>query len=209
MLHRRGLRRRVWLAAVAAFALVAIAPQTGGSSITPVGCQDAFLEQPFLPWLDPAYYTLVPNGGFENGSADWTLTGGATVAAGNESYFVRAPSDSQSLSLVGPSSAKTTAVCVAALDGTLRLFVRNLGAPLSTLAVDVIYRNVTGGSTLVTVANLTGTAKWAPTRPIAVLANLEAPPLVSDGSVSVAFRFRSGGGAWAIDDVYVDPFKGV
>ena len=51
---------------------------------------------------------------------------------------------------------------------------------------------------------------WQPTLPVALLANLTAPPLVTDGTTSVAFRFTPQGSwsDWRIDDVYVDPFKG-
>ena len=51
---------------------------------------------------------------------------------------------------------------------------------------------------------------WQPTLPVAFLANFTAPPLVTGGTTSVAFRFTPLGSwsGWKIDDLYVDPFKG-
>ena len=211
MSARRGLRRRVLLVAVAGLALIATAAPTSPAGILSPACPSPVLEQPFLPWLDPAYYTLAPNGGFEETDPAWTLTGSAAVVSGNESYHVRQPTDTRSLSLPAGSSARAPAVCVSSLDSTLRLFVRNTGSLLSRLSVDVSYTNITGGTTTVTVASLTATSDWQPSLPIALLANLEVPPLVTDGNVAVSLRFRPQGsaGAWRIDDVYVDPFKGV
>jgi hypothetical protein len=60
------------------------------------------------------------------------------------------------------------------------------------------------------VATLQGGSAWQPTLPTAILVNLTALPLVTNGMTSVALRFTPQGasGGWAIDDVYVDPFKG-
>src|SRR6266852_414843 len=51
-------------------------------------CAAQVTEQPFLQWLDPASYVLVPGGTFEPGLPGWQLGGGAMVASGNEPFYV-------------------------------------------------------------------------------------------------------------------------
>jgi hypothetical protein len=153
---------------------------------------------------------LAPNGDVESGAAGWSLDGGAAVVAGNESFYVRDAHDTRSLSLPAGSTATTSGMCVDAASPDLRFFVRNTGSLLSTLKVEVLYTDALEQSRALTVAVLVAGSTWQPTLPIPVLANLTAPPLVTDGTTSVAFRFTPQGswGNWKIDDVYVDPFKG-
>lgn len=201
------LRRAVTLAIL----LVA----AGAAAVTPAGgaldgCAAAPLSHPFLPWLDLAGYTAVPNGGLEAGATGWTLTGGAAVAAGNESFDVGSASDVNSLSLPDGSSATTSSTCVGLLDPTMRFFAVNKGSLLSTLKVEVLYTDTTGKPRAQTIGLLLGAGSWQPTLPTLLLANLGALPLVTNGQVKVAFRFTPQGllGSWKIDDVYVDPLKG-
>jgi hypothetical protein len=203
---RVGARLLVLASLAAALAMPASAAATAGL----VGeCQYAY-EQPFAPWLDFASYVLVPNGGLESGRSGWSLGGGASVVAENESFYVHDAGDGSSLSLPPGSSATTRGMCVAATSPELRFFARSSGSPLATLKVEVLYTDLLGRSRAVTVALLTGSSSWQPTLPVAVLANLTLLPLLSDGTASVAFRFTPQGSSseWTIDDVYVDPFKG-
>jgi hypothetical protein len=202
-----GFLRRLGVLSLASLALGATFSQP---AVAFAGCPDYPLERPFLRWLDPAHYTLAPNGGFESGSSAWSLTGGARVVAGNEPFHVRAPEDKYSLALPSGSSATTGTTCVRMLDPTIRLFVRNTGSLLSTLKVQVLYEDPLGMRRVQTIALLVATARWTPTLPTLFLANLQYPPVLTDGTVDVAFRFTPQGslGGWAIDDVYVDPFKG-
>jgi len=174
------------------------------------GCPAYPVERHFLPWLDVMNYTLAPNGGLEEGAAGWALSGGAAVVAGNESFFVRDRADQSSLYLPSGSSASTGATCVELLEGTMRFFVKNTGSLLSTLQVEVLYRDALGKQRAHTVGLLIAGQRWQPTLPVVFLANLTHPPLVTDGTVDVAFRFtpRGLGGRWSVDDVFVDPFKG-
>ena len=199
-----------WLVAVAALAIALAAP-AGAAAEGVVGtCPAPAYEQPFTPWLDFANYMLAPNGGLESGAAGWSLDGGAAVVAENESFYVHGARDTRSLSLPAGSTATTSDMCVDARSPDLRFFVRNLGFPLSTLKVEVLYTDALGQPRALTVAVLAAGSTWQPTLPLAFLANLAAPPLVTDGTTSVAFRFTPQGSwsSWEIDDVYVDPFKG-
>jgi hypothetical protein len=206
-MHTCGFLRRLAVFSLAALALGGGASQPANAS---TGCPDYPLGQPFLPWLDLASYTLVPNGGLESGSSAWSLSGGAKVVSGNESFYARSTGDKYSLSLPSSSSAWTSTTCVEVLDGTMRLFAINTGSLLSTLKIEVLYKDTSGKSRADTIALLTGIPSWQPSVPSAFLANLKYPPLLTDGKVDVAFRFTPQGGVsgWRIDDVYVDPFKG-
>ena len=79
MVQRARLVRRALILAVVVLALFGASVRTAGAS--PDACPSAPLAHPFLPWLDPAAYTLAPNGDLESGGAGWTLGGGAAVTA--------------------------------------------------------------------------------------------------------------------------------
>jgi hypothetical protein len=202
-----GVRRAVVLV-VGALALCAAAVQPAGASLD--SCPTAPLSHPFLPWLDLGSYSLAPNGGLEDGAAGWSLAGGAGVVRGNESYSVGSSTDSSSLALPNGSSATTSATCIGLLDPTLRFFAVNKGSLLSTLKVEALYTDAGGNPRAQTIGLILGTGGWQPTLPTLILANLSAPPLVTNGQLRVAFRFTPQGalGAWQIDDVYIDPLKG-
>jgi hypothetical protein len=187
-----------------AFAVPAAA---AGSSSSTASCSQASAH-PFLPWLDPAAYTLTPGGTFESGSPGWSRSGGAAVVKGNETYYVHASTDSRSLWLPPGSSATTPSMCVTLMYPTLRLFVRNTGSALSTLKVEVLFTNTLGQAQALTVALLASGSSWAPTLPMLFLANATAP-LATSGNVAVAFRFTplGSGGSWQVDDAYVDPYQ--
>ena len=199
-----------YVLAVAALVIALAAPASADTDGILGGCPSTTYAQPFAPWLDFASYVLAPNGDVESGAAGWSLDGGAAVAAENESFYVHGADDTSSLSLPSGSTATTSSMCVDATRPDLRFFARNTGSLLSTLKVEVLYTDALGQSRALTVALLAAGSKWQPTLPVLFLANLAAPPLVTDGTTSVAFRFtplgsRSG---WEIDDLYVDPFKG-
>jgi hypothetical protein len=191
-------------AAVAAPTASAVAlPSVLGS------CGDQPLARPFVRWLDPAQYTLAPNGDLESDGA-WRLDGGARIVAGNESFSVGGASDRRSLALPAGSSATTGWMCVGLEHPTLRLFVRNNGPLLSTLRVDVMFRDVFGVVRALPVSVVANGRSWRPTLPIVYLANVPTWLLPLGGPSAVAFRFvpQSSGANWQIDDVYVDPFRG-
>jgi hypothetical protein len=175
-----------------------------------ISCPDP-TSRPFAPWNDYANYALAPNGGFESGSTGWTLSGGAKVVSGNESFYVRSSLDRYSLSLPAGSSATTAPMCIQLFSGHMRFFTANAGASSSRLKVQVLY-NGGVGSLLGSVGRLLGLsevgyvssgAKWQPTPQIGMLGG--TLPLLTS---SVQFRFTAvdSVGSWRIDDVYLDPF---
>jgi hypothetical protein len=201
-LLRRGLPG---LLAVLALAAMPAAASADTLSLGLDGCPARTTTQPFARWLDWSNYTLVPGGTFEGSLSGWKLTGGAKVVAGNETFNVHGAGEKLALSLPSGSSATTPAMCTAVLDPTLRYFAANDGGLLSLLTVQILYYPPGGGVITLPLGVNVGGAKWAPSLPTIVAANLLG--VLDSGQAQVAFRFTPTGlGAkWRIDDVYLDP----
>ena len=196
-------RRRLVLAA---FALSLVLACLGGtaraSTSTGSGCSYGASEHPFMRWLDPATYTLIPGGSFEGGASGWTLAGGAKVVAGNESYYAHSSSDRSSLALPAGASATTPRFCVSLVRPTIRLFVSNTGSSASRLGVKVVFRGPLGILGTLDGGTVSAGKAWQPT-PI-MLATLSAP--LGTDSAQFVFSTKADGGSWRIDDAYVDPW---
>jgi hypothetical protein len=170
-------------------------------------CADRDTSVAFSRWLDPSQYFPASNGGFEQGSNDWSLSAGAAVVTGNEPYQVGGPDDSHSLRLAPGASAESRTACVTMGEPTVRMFVdapRVLGA---VLVVDATVRNpTTGVSVKAQYLVLGGVAPpgWAPTLPI-LIPNLLGGVLPEE--LTLRFTARGTPAPWAVDDVYIDPFK--
>ena len=183
-----------------ALALVALAFAAPSQAVAS-GCPSQPMTQTFLPWLDPAWYVPAPGGDLEGNGAEWTLQGGAAVADANEPFLA----GERSLTLPAGSSATTAPMCVGVEHPTIRLFARNTGAPLSTLTVSVVFRDLLGFKRSLPVGAVTAGSAWAPTLPMPLAVNLLS--LLGDQDVAFRFTPTRDGGEWAIDDVYVDPYK--
>jgi hypothetical protein len=202
------VKRVLVLATAVAALLVPAAPASAGLLD---GCGDRALERPFLRFLDPLAYTLVPGGDFES-TAGWTLTGDARIVDGNEPWKVHGASDSHSLSLPSGSSATSPPVCIHLLDPTVRFFGVNNGSLLSLMRVDVLYNDAGGRQRTLLAGFAPGTGTWLPTLPYLFLENALQVLSLDGLTTQVRFRFTPtnillGSGKWRIDDVYVDPLK--
>jgi hypothetical protein len=191
-------------------AFVAPAANANLLSLLPGTCGIQPESQPFAQFGDYNNYTPVPGGSFEAGSIPWTLTGGAHVAAGNESYYVAGSSDSQLLSLPAGSSATSPFSCTDIYHPTVRLFVRNTGSPTSRLTVQAIYPTALTpllGMATTTLGTISGTSNWEPTAADSLFLNNLLATL-SVNQTEIAFRFvpADSTGNWSIDDVYLDPY---
>jgi hypothetical protein len=198
-------------AAIALAVSTAVTSAPASASASPalgVTCPDA-TTQPFLQWTDLAFYTFVPNGGFEDNAAGWALSGGASIVAGNESFFVRG-SGSRSLALPAGSSVTSPRMCIGLLSSKMRFFVKNAGSQASRLKVQIIYGGGVGGlvgglgSTLgiSDVGSIAAGKAWQPSSQVPMLGG--ALPLLTQW---VQFRFKpaDSSGGWRIDDIYLDP----
>lgn len=200
---------------VIAGALVALA----GASASPARAGDGSLlgcgyepVHPFLQWLDPLPYTLLPGGDFEAGATGWKLMGGARVVAGNNPFFVTKRSDSNSLFLPPGSSATSPTMCMGLVLPVVR-YVSTGGNPLSFLRVEAVYTDPSGRQRSIDLLPPgLPTKSWAPSLPaLQVMGLLNV--LTLDGLTSdIALRFTPkgtlfGSGTWRVDDIYVDPWK--
>jgi hypothetical protein len=191
-------------AALAVLALaVPAAANAGPLTDRAPGCDTQVLGQPFLRWADVASYTLNPGGSFEDGAAGWGLDG-ASVARGNEPFFVTGATDGRSLALPAGSSAVSAPICVGIEHPDIRFFA-SASSATAELSVEVLVESASGDLLSAPIGSVTGNAGWAPTAPFPIVANLL--PLLPGNHTAVAFRFRASGGTFRIDDLYVDPYQ--
>jgi hypothetical protein len=204
------LRRTRRLAALLATSLAALAVAAATASAGPLvasapNCDAQSAEQPFMPWADPASYVLAPGGAVESGTNGWSVAGGADAVSGNEPYYVHDDADANAMRMPNGASATTGSMCVGIEHPTLRFFARNGGSALSTLRVDVLFEDAFGNVRSMSIGMIAGGSNWQLTPQMPVLVNLL--PLLPGDHTPVAFRFTAQGGAWTIDDVYVDPWQ--
>lgn len=189
------------ITAIAATTALAAPAQAGVLTKSATDCGTPKLVQPFTRWLDNANYKLVDGGAFEDGTAGWTLTGGARVVDGNASQKVNGASDSRSLSLPAGSSATTPPVCVGIDEPTLRYFAKSTSL-LRAMTVSVQVQLELGVWITLPIGVDLGGA-WHPSLPTLVVANLL--PLFPPDQTAVRFTFRPLLGSFNLDDVFVDP----
>jgi hypothetical protein len=207
---RMNPRFRITFRGLAAACLVGSMLGVGSSSVlafgTAVPCSSRSESPVFSKWGDTYNYFKAQNGGFESGTTDWALTGGATVVSGNEAYKVGGSYDSHSLRIPAGATAEARTICVSRGEDTIRLFVNNAQVNGSILHVTALVRG-TNGQTAQTAFDVNGNATpagWSPTMRLAI-PNL----LGGSGTEELTLQFTTRGTAatWSIDDVYVDPYK--
>lgn len=204
-----SLRRLVALGgALVALVAATASPASAGDELLGCGYQ---AEHPFLRFLDPLPYTLLPGADFESGAAGWHLSGGARVVSGNEPWNLSGPG-SRSLLLPSGSSATSPPMCMGLVLPIVRL-VSSGGAALSYLQVDAVYKDASGRQRSVTLLPAPlPTASWAPSLPMLQLAGTLNALTLNGLTTEISLRFTPrgllfGSGTWRIDDVYVDPWK--
>jgi hypothetical protein len=155
---------------------------------------------PFAQFGDYRYYTFGTNGGLENGSNGWSVSGG-TVVPGNETFFAHSSSDRNSLSLPVGSSALTPKLCMGTTSTVMRFFVKSSNG--GSVRVEVVLRNLLGQVLgVLQVSKLSPGASWEAGPPILNLDSL----LGLLGVSSVQMKFTTLSGSVQVDDVYVDPW---
>ena len=185
------------VAATTATLVVGVAPAGAGLGIA---CPNP-TTVPFAPWADYANYAFMPDGGFESGASGWTLTGGASVRGGNESFYVHSSSDRSSLSLPAGSSATTPTMCIGLLSTKMRFVAA--GDRNAKVKVQIIYRGLLSSVLgILDGGTIDTSGAWEPSPQMTMLGGLL--PLLTQG---VQFRFVALNGSSTLDDVYLDPMK--
>lgn len=200
---------RLWLVLAVVLAAIGFAvPAASASNSSGGGLLGGLLPScgptthPFKPWSDPDAYCAFPNLGFENGSTKWTLTGKASIVAGNEPWYVSG-SGTHALQLGPGATAQSSTLPVNLLDPWMRLFAHSVGAN-GSLRVQVVFRGLLGNLTgLLNVGNLAPGSypSWQPTQRVSSL--LALPLLTTSAQVLLTSTATSGN--WQVDDVYLDP----
>ncbi len=197
VLRPRGLRAGlVALVSVAAMAVPAAAQ---------AACAPTPTTKAFQAFGDTNDYSLAPNGDFEAGAGGWSLSGAYTTY-GNESYRVSG-GGSRSLAISPGGVAVSPTVCVDIHRPTFRFFARRTSGSWGVLNVKVRWQDNQGRTNETTVGSLDGSATgWQVTAPLNLARSLPLWNEDQDISVQLVFDPENYGGAWAIDDVYVDPY---
>jgi hypothetical protein len=174
---------------------------TAAQAATDSQCDAGQLSQPFTHWADFSEYAQVPGGRFESGLSGWQTSGGARVVSDNESWNVSG-AGSNALELPAGASAQSPSFCGGLAYPTVRMFARSAGRSLfSGLSVSILYTDRSGILRSLPLGIGLPSAGWQPTLPMLTLSGL---PLLTGSGLAV--RITAIGGAFAIDDVYVDPF---
>ncbi len=204
------LSLRTAAAAVTAIVALAAGATTANAGVLVASAPDCAAQsllKTFLPWWDIADYTALSGGDFEGAGDGWSMTGGAAIANGNESYYVGGSQDSRSLSLPAGASATSPAICVGLSHPTIRFFAKRRSGgwlSLASVRVDVLFETSTGEVASLPIGGAGNGGSWQPTSPMVVVANLL--PLLPGERTPVAFRFTAQGANFSVDDVWVDPY---
>jgi hypothetical protein len=200
MWGRRFLRLPCAVALAAAAGLFVLSASAGAARalLPPCGAT----SYPFVQWGDSDAYCAFPNLGFENGATGWTLTGKASIVAGNEPWHVSG-SGTHALQLGPGATALSSPLPVSLVDPWIRFFAQSVGAN-GSLHVQVLFHGLTGNLTgLLNIGSLSasGYSSWQPTQ--RVLSTLALPALTTSAQVLLTSQATSGN--WQVDDVYLDP----
>jgi hypothetical protein len=199
-------RRRAVAGIATTAAIACAAPAHAASLSNPYNCAPSpTLSQAFSPWSDFAAYTPLSGGNFETAAAGWTLSGGATIVAGNEPFNLGGRG-TRSLSLPAGASAVSAPICIDPTYPFYRLLARNSGELASALRMEVLFLDEHGNvKSTKSLDYRAGATAWAPTgaAPINVFT---AKTSVSAAPISLRFTPQGKAGRWQIDDVFVDPY---
>jgi hypothetical protein len=196
----RHARRLACATAVAAFA-GGVVPALASACTVPQGGTTVFQTLG-----DLADYVPVPQGTFETGTSGWSLSR-AWVVSGNETSYVHSSTDSHSLLISPGGSAVSSAICVGSTTPTFRFFARSARSGLSMLSVNLLWTDAFGFSHTTPVGGLLGFGQGWQASPSLAL-SIALPLWMPGSTLSVRLQFvPQWGSAWAIDDVYQDPYR--
>jgi hypothetical protein len=201
-------RKFRWIGAITAVACLA------GPGVAQAACPTAPVSKAFAPFGDGADYSLAPGGGFEGGTSSWTLNGNM-ITTGNEKYFASSSSDTQSLTIKPGGSVVSPRFCIDESHPTMRLFAKK-AAGFGSLKVQIIYDDLAGITGQVNAGAMVQGGpgangdyiNWSPS-PILKLGSVVPLASSASGEMHVKLRFAAdrAAGDWAIDDVFIDPYR--
>jgi hypothetical protein len=195
---RKGLRRIAAFTALACFA---------GPAAAQAACPTVSTAKTFQAFGDSSDYFLAPSGSFESGAAGWSLPR-ASVVSGNESSKGQGFEGSKSLAINALGTAVSPSFCVGVEHPMFRLFARRTSGTWGTLNVKLRWTDSTGATNETVVGSIgSSDTAWHATGRIALSTVLPLWKAGQTASVQLVFDPEDYGGAWAIDDVYIDPYR--
>jgi hypothetical protein len=155
----------------------------------------------FAPWGDWSGYYFAPNGGFENGSTGWSLSGGAAVVTQNNEPWYVAGLGSRALQIPQGGSASIN-VCYGLTYPAVRFFVAGQGGT-AKVHVRVISHSLLGILSILDGGTFTADQGWHPSPKVSTALSAVASLL---GTKTLQLQFTVESGTAQIDDLFVDPF---
>jgi hypothetical protein len=189
--------RRVAAALFSSALLIGAVP-----AVASAACASSATSTPFTKFGDSAAYSLLAGGSFESGTPGWSLTN-SNVVSGNESYNVAG--GSHSLAIQPTGVAVSPSFCVSTAQPSFRFFLRQTSGSWAVLNVILRWSEASGATHETTVGSLQTGTSWQASPVLKLATTL---PLWQSGSTlnaRLVFKPEPYGGAWAIDDVYIDP----
>jgi hypothetical protein len=178
------------------------ATTTGGAAQAQTGCVDRSTTAAFQQWGDNAQYFPASNGGFENGTADWALSGGVATVRGEQEPWNVNGGGQQSLLIPRQGTAQIR-MCVKSNEDALRFFWKVMG-PNGNLRIDITVDNTMNVKVVNnTSLSVTGITNWQVSRRVTF-------PQIRDanGQLWITVKFsNTGANPIVIDDVMVDPWS--
>jgi hypothetical protein len=172
-------------------------------AVASASCPSSSTSTVFKQFGDTASYSLLAGGSFES-SGGWALTNSAT-SSGNETYKVAG--GTHSLAIQPSGVAVSPAFCVSIANPSFRFFLHRTSGSWGVLNVILRWSEASGATHDTTVAALQPETAWTASPVLKLATTL---PLWQSGStlnVKLVFKPEQSGGAFAVDDVYIDPYS--
>ena len=202
----KSISKHLSLAAVAASSslfLAAPALAQDGDQTASSACPERAFSTVFSSYHDHALYTLAPDGDFEAGAADWTLSDGASVVDESSSIQLGDSLGLKSLELAPGASVVSPAICVERGFPSFRFASRLADGKRGALRVQVLYASGRSKKT----GRIRARSAWHVTRKLSLARGRFH--LKPGQSADVQLKFTASRGTVRMDDVYVDPrFRG-
>ncbi len=165
-------------------------------------CASNATTHPFVQYGDDAAYSLVQAGSFESGASGWSLSKAAVVSGKGD----QVDGGTHALEIQPSGEAVSPAFCVSAEYPSFRFFLRQTSGSWAVLNVILRWTDSSGTTHETTAGSLQTGTSWE-LSPIMQLGS--SLPVEGGGTVSVRLVFKPEpyGGAWAVDDVYIDPYS--
>jgi len=195
---QRGHMRLILLTALCATLAVVAAQASAHASLVGGNCGTA--TPVFSPWGDSNSYYRPANGGFESGTAGWSLSSGAQVVTGNEPWNLGG-AGSHSLQLKTGSVASTT-VCYGLFYPAIRFVDRGVGGN-ATLHVRIVAHSLLGVLSVLDGGTFTVGPNWSPSPKVSTLLSALSAPL---GTKTMEIQISVTAGTAQVDDLYIDPY---